>query len=248
MQMHRTLTDESRPLIRPADPDYETAIEAERDLQVLAFVFDVAAAHPTDQKFRDLIKSALGDSVLPQNNRKQSKGRDFQFELFVAAICENAGLLPVEREEPDVTCVVQGVKWGLAAKRIKGAGNLQKRISKGANQIERVGLPGIVVLETSLLFNPNNTRITRPMSDDNFGELHHQGLCRCIQRYADRINEWVRNEGVCGLIFHDQQVRIDLDGNWFLEGMNLRFPLTHHKREFHSFADGYFAGLPNRVN
>ena len=31
-------------MIRPTDPDFETAVEAERDLQVLAFVFDVAAA------------------------------------------------------------------------------------------------------------------------------------------------------------------------------------------------------------
>jgi hypothetical protein len=249
MQMYRTLTDESRPLIQPADPDFETAIEAERDLQVLAFVFDVAAAHPADQKFRDLVKLALGDSVLPQDNRKQSKGRDFQFELFVAAICQNAGLLPVQREEPDVTCVLQGVKYGLAAKRVKGAGNLHTRISKAGNQIERAHLPGIIVLETSLLFNPNNARITRPMSDDNFGKLHLQALCRCIKKYADRIHEWVGDKGVRGFIFHDQQVRrVDLNGNWCLEGMNLRFPLEHHQCEFHCFADGYLAGLPNRVN
>ena len=133
MQMYRTLTDESRPMIRPTDPDFETAVEAERDLQVLAFVFDVAAAHPTDQKFRDLIRFALGDSVLPQDNRGNSRGRDFQFELFIAAICQNAGLTPIEREEPDVTCVVEGVNYGIAAKRIKGVGNLQKRISKAAN-------------------------------------------------------------------------------------------------------------------
>jgi hypothetical protein len=216
---------------------------------VLAFVFDVAAANPADQKFRDLVKLALGDSVLPQDNRKQSKGRDFQFELFVAAICQNAGLLPVQREEPDVTCVLQGVKYGLAAKRVKGAGNLHTRISKAGNQIERAHLPGIIVLETSLLFNPNNARITRPMSDDNFGKLHLQALCRCIKKYADRIHEWVGDKGVRGFIFHDQQVRrVDLNGNWCLEGMNLRFPLEHHQCEFHCFADGYLAGLPNRVN
>ncbi len=248
MQMYRTLTDESRPMIRPTDPDFETAVEAERDLQVLAFVFDVAAAHPTDQKFRDLIRFALGDSVLPQDNRGNSRGRDFQFELFIAAICQNAGLTPIEREEPDVTCVVEGVNYGIAAKRIKGVGNLHKRISKAANQIEKAGLPGIIVLETTLLFNPNNTRITKPMSDNDFGKLHHQALCRCIGRYADQIHGWVRDKGVCGLVFHDQQVRLDLSGNWFLEGMNLKFPLTHHRREFHCFADGYFAGLPNRVN
>ena len=86
------------------------------------------------------------------------------------------------------------------------------------------------------------------MSDDSFGKRHHMALCRCLKRYADRINEWVRGKGVCGLVFQDQQVRLDLDGNWWLEGMNLQFPLTHHQREFHSLADAYLAGLPNRAN
>jgi hypothetical protein len=249
MQMYRTLTDESRSWIQPGDRGFDTAKEAERDLQVLAFVFDVAAAHPTDQKSRDLVKLALGDSVLPQDNRSQSKGRDFQFELFVAAICQNAGLLPVEREEPDVTCVVRGVKYGLAAKRVKRPGSLHKRISKAASQIERSGLPGIIVLETSLLFNPANAPITKRMSDNDFGELYHQSLCLCIKKHADRIPQWVGDKGVFGLIFHDQQVcRDSLDGSWGLEGMNLRFPLKRHQREFNCFADAYFAGLPNRVN
>ena len=141
-------------------PGFRDGPRSERDLQVLAFVFDVAAHHATDRKFRDLIKRALYDSVLPQDNRSQSKGRDNQFELLVAAICQNASLLPVEREEPDVTCVVQGVKYGLAAKRVKAAGMLHKRISKAAKQIEKAGLPGIIILEILLLFNPNNVRIT----------------------------------------------------------------------------------------
>ena len=252
MQMYCTLTDANRQLILPDGRDFQTAVEAERDMQVLAFVFDMAAAHPTDQKFYDLIKRVLGDSVLPQDNRNQSQGRDFQFELFVAAICQNAGLAPVERKEPDVTCVAQGVKYGIAAKRIKSAGNLHRRISKAADQVGKAGFPGIIVLETSLLFNPDNTRITSPVSDDNFGRLYHGALCRCISRYADAIHKWVHGKGVRGLVFHDQQVRrLDLIGNWCLEGMTLQFPLAdldeRQQREFRCFTDSYFTGLPNRV-
>jgi hypothetical protein len=249
MQMYSTLA--SQKVILPADQEFETAVEAERDMQVLAFVLDVAAAHSTDQKFRDLIKFTVGDSVLPQDNRNNSSGRDFQFELFVAAICQNASLVPVEREEPDVTCVVQGVKYGIAAKRIKSAANLRKRISKAADQIGKTGFPGIIVLETSLLFNPDNTGITSPVSDDNYGKLHHEALCRCISRYADEIHKWVRGKGVRGLVFHDQQVRrLDLNGNWCLEGMNLEFPLADldesQQRDFRCFTESYFSGLSNR--
>lgn len=250
MQMYSTLTDPSRPVILPGDPDFETAVEAERDMQVLAFVLDVAAANSADQKFRDLLKFALGDSVLPQGNRDHSKGRDFQFELFVAAICQNAYLVPVEREEPDVTCLLQGIKYGIAAKRVKSAGNLRKRVSKAASQIQRAGYPGIIALDTCLLFNPDNVRITSPIPDHEYGRLHKQALDRCIRKYHDGIQEWVRGKCVCGLVFHDQQVRrLDVNGNWSLEGMTVALPVANldepHRREFSCFTESYFKGLPN---
>ncbi|MFH1924775.1 MAG: hypothetical protein ABIP48_33415 [Planctomycetota bacterium] len=248
--MYRTLTD-SQGVIGPDNPRYETALEAERDFQVLGFVFEMAAAHPTDSKFRELIKNVLNDSVLPQDNRNQSKGRDFQFELFVAAICQNAGLTPVEREEPDVTCTVDRVKYGIAAKRVKSAGNLRKRIQKGADQIQKAGLPGIIALETSLLFNQDNVRISLPISDAQFGPLYEQALRNHIERYQDKIQEWVRGKGVRGVVFHDQQVRFDPTGEWSLAGMTMTLSTAQlnqrRNREFRSFEQKYLKGLPNRL-
>lgn len=56
---------------------------------------------------------------------------------------------------------------------------------------------------------------------------------------------------VRGLVFHDQQVRrLDLNGNWCLEGMNLEFPLADldesQQRDFRCFTESYFSGLSNR--
>lgn len=249
MQMHRVLTQQES-IIQPDDPQFQTALEAERDLQVLGFVFDMAAAHPSDSKFHDLIKKVLSDSVLPQDNRNQSKGRDFQFELFVAAICLNAGLTPVNREEPDVTCFVNGTKYAIAAKRIKTAGNLGKRIKKGATQIEKAGIPGIIALETSLLFNQDNVRITSPISDADFWPRYAQGLREHIKPYHDKIQKWIRGKGVRGIVFHDQQVRFEPTGEWSLAGMTMTLSTAlvnqRRNREFQIFEEHYLKGLPNR--
>ena len=92
------------------DPHFPTVLEAERDMQQLAFILDVFACHRDDPEFRRLVRHAICDSVLPQHNRKESPGRDAQCHLIVAAYCQNAGLTPVNFEEPDITCVVQSTK------------------------------------------------------------------------------------------------------------------------------------------
>ena len=136
--MYRVLT-EPRSRLAPYDPHFEAALEGERDLQVLAFVFDCAAKMPNRRhEFCRLIRNALKDSLLPNEDRGQSKGRDAQFELFVAAVCQNAGLHPVKPEEPDVTCHIEGIKFGIAAKRIKNISNLEQHVRKAAVQIEKV--------------------------------------------------------------------------------------------------------------
>src|SRR6266852_6764371 len=87
MQMHRILT-EAPGIIQPDAPAFATALEAERDMQLLGFVFDQQNPHRDRSDFRSLVKRMLSDSVLPQDNREESKGRNSQFELFVAAICQ----------------------------------------------------------------------------------------------------------------------------------------------------------------
>ena len=248
MQMYQVLNQHPS-IIQPDDPQFQTALEAERDLQVLGFVFNMNAAHPTDSKFRDLVKKVLKDSVFPQDNRNQSKGRDFQFELFVAAICQYAGMGPIDREEPDVRCFVNGTQYGIAAKRVKSTGNLGKCIKKAADQIEKAGIPGIVALETSLLFNQGNVRIDLPIPDADFGPRYAHALREHIRMYHDKIQEWVRGKGVRGIVFHDQQVCFEPSGEWSLVGMTMALPTAQtnqrRNREFKDFEKSYWKGLPN---
>lgn len=248
MKMHRVCTN-SAGFIQPNDPEYETALEAVRDLQVLAFVFEQADIHSTDDEFQRLVKNALNDSLLPQEDRNNSNGRDSQFELFVAAICQNAGMLPILREEPDVTCHAGDIKFAIAAKRIKNVARLEKHVRKAANQIKKTGLPGIIVLETSLALNLNNRRLTIPIPDEIFGPLYSEAINCFVKGFYDKIQQWINKKNVRGIIIHDQQVRFQSNGDWSLEGItkfiNPARKNNCRKRDFAIFRKQYKAGLPN---
>jgi hypothetical protein len=156
MLMHRVLNSG---FIQPEDPRFPTALEAERDLQQLGFVFDQLESHRDNPEFTALVKKALKDSVLPQDNREESVGRNSQFHLYLAAVCQNAGLLPVGYDEPDVSCSIDGRAFGIAAKRIKSMHQIGRHIKKAARQICRANRPGIIALELSLAWNPRNVPI-----------------------------------------------------------------------------------------
>ncbi|MHB0960443.1 MAG: hypothetical protein ACYC0X_31440 [Pirellulaceae bacterium] len=248
MFMCRVLT-EPRSSVAPDAPHFEAAVEAERDLQVLAFVFDCAAKCPADTEFCRLVKNALKDSLLPSEDRGQSKGRDAQFELFVAAVCQNAELHPVKREEPDVTCHVKGIKFGIAAKRIKNIANLEQHVRKAAAQIGKSRLPGVIAIDTNVALNRDNQRITSPIPDEQFSTMYRRALSQFIDHFHDRIQDWVRGKGVRGIVIHDQQVRFQPDGEWSLVGMTTRVNTSRHNqrrnREFALFEEHYSQGLPN---
>ena len=248
MRMHRVLT-KGGGIIPQDDSEFETALEAERDFQVLAFVLEQAATQSADNGFRQLVKNAMRDSVLPQEDRAQSKGRDAQFELFVAAVCQSAGLHPVAREEPDVTCHVDAVKFGIAAKRIKNIRNLEAHVRKAANQIKKAGLPGVIALDTNVALNRDNKRVTTPIADDKFAVLYRQAMQHFMDHFHDRIQKWVRGKGVRGIVVHDQQVRLQLSGEWSLAGMTMWVETARdnqrRKREFAAFRGAYEDGIPN---
>ncbi|MGA2253717.1 MAG: hypothetical protein ABSG53_03570, partial [Thermoguttaceae bacterium] len=139
VEMHRVLSRGNVPF---DDPDFFTALESLRDLHQLMFIFEQLHIHRTNSRFQKVVQHLLNDSVLPQHD-KDSPGRDRQFELYLAAICQSAGLAPVDYEEPDITCFVNGTKFGIAAKRLKSKkpSQLEKHVRKGADQLRQQGLP-----------------------------------------------------------------------------------------------------------
>lgn len=248
MRMRRVLM-EAAGTIPPDHADFEVAIEAERDMQLLQYVFEQEHARSAHAGFQRLLRRLTDDAVLPQDNRNQSTGRDTQFELFVGAICQAAGFLPVEYPDPpDVACFVEDTAMGVEAKRIKSTTQVKKRIAKAAKQIKQSCMPGVIALDTSVALNPNNDRITAPMSDEHFSPLYHEA----IRRFCDEhLRQWISGGPVIGIVVHDHQVRFDTDGSWSLCSMTARFCTAQDgagKRLFHSFVSPYVDALPNMVH
>lgn len=236
--------------IEPSHPDFEIALEAERDLQLLAFAFDLlGVANPSDA-YRQLVRKVVSDSVLPQHDLEHSKGRDAAFELHVGAICTSAQLLPVAFEEPDITCVWNNVRYGFAAKRIKSAKNLLANVRKAVDQILRSAIPGVIVLDTCMAFNPSNTRITEPMPDVLYMDRHFNALRMMWSEYNPEVQRLISRANVLGLIVHDYQVRFQSDRQWALAGMTMIVPAERQtkveQRRFDALAALYKYAMPNQ--
>ena len=169
-------------------PEYEIALEGERDMQLLAFAFDQLAGTESSDAYGDRLKKLVRDSVLPQDDRMKSPGRDAAFEIYVGAVCTAARLLPVRWEEPDVSSVLDEIKYGFAAKRLKSLGQLRKRVRDAVYQIDRCGLPGVVVLDLALAFNPANRRI-RQMHDAIFWSEYEANFNVTWSEHQPKVQE-----------------------------------------------------------
>lgn len=250
MRMYRILAapgDRSN-IITPADTEFETALEGIRDLTQLEFVFDHLDLQSLGGVVIERLRKTIKDPVLPQDNTELSPGRDTQFELYVAALCSASNLQPVTFEEPDITCMANGVKFGIAAKRLKNATNLEHHARKAAKQIQDCGFPGIIAIDTTIALNRENNRITSKMSDRQCAAIHKEALRRFVHRHYLGILEWVRAKNVRGIVIHDHQVRFD--GDWILWGMTFWVETTRgnmrRSREAAMFHEAYVRGLANR--
>ncbi len=240
-----------RGIIPRDDADFEFALEGQRDLNQLSFAFDVL---PNDflRAHTSRLRLLLKDPSLPQDASKSSCGRDTQAELYAAAICWRAGLSPVTLDEPDVRCTHRDMTFGLAVKRLKKNQNrLQDRVKDAASQIQRSKLPGLVVLDTSLVGNPANNRLWQPVPQEVFGASYKLAMDSFFVRYVDSFRDWVRGKGVRGIVVMDSQIRLAMDGQWEHCGMNAGI-LTEvynmrRRKEFESLWSAMQRGIPNLV-
>lgn len=247
MEMYRVLA--AGGVVEPDDPRFGTACEAVRDIKLFEFICDHLNSHRDTDKLAPRVAAAIKDSVFPRDVLGQSKGRDAQFELYIAAVCVASGLEPVEFGEPDVTCHVGAVKYGIAAKRLKRVGKLENRLRKAADQIRRTGLPGIVALDTCVALNPTNARMILEIPDKRFASHHSAVLNEFVRRRHTRIQDCVRGKGVRCIVIHDHLIQQDVSRAWSLGGFTFWIPVVGQsesaENEFRLFRDTYGQGLPN---
>jgi hypothetical protein len=236
------------------------AVEALRDLQMLCFIFDQAndAENPV---FRDLVRKCRWDSILPEGEKHNTPGRDAQFELFVAAACKHAGLLPVEYREPDVVFSIGNLRYCIAAKRPKSIRAIDNCLRVACDQISREKLPGLIAMDTSLAFAlerdvPPLTELDEvwelmrqwrfrlaPMPDAAFADIHKSAMNLVIGKFKDALDRRMGEKPVLGIVFTNQTPRIFQDRKWGLTGATITYP-TSGGAEFDVVAQQFLRGLP----
>lgn len=247
MKMRRTL---ERGYVGPADPEFLIALESIRDMYQIRLVVDQMDAHREDPKFRTRVEKMLKDAALPQESSTETEGRDAQLELYLAAVCLRAGLVPVEYDEPDIACTVEGMKVGIAAKRVKSLDQFEKRVEQGRDQIRREKLPGIVALDLTLARNPDNRPITSGLESQFSVAVRQARNHQFFERREHNICRWVADSGVRALLVLEFTFRVSPDNaSWIHDGMMCWFPTTEGdeqaERELRLFEEGFKKGIPH---
>lgn len=235
----------SRGYLEPNHPQFNLALEAVRDVQMMGFVFDQFVDCEPEDVLRSLLRRAIKDSTLQEQDLENSAGRNAQCELYVGAICKKAGMSPLFIE-PDVQCTVGDIQYGIAVKRIKSESQIEKHVRKASHQIENAGTPGHIVLDVSMAFNRDNQRLVG-IGDAELARAHRLTRFQFGDDYFDRIKTWVQGRDVRSVILIDHFVHQHPIDGWGLDSFTFFISLSpdnqRRHREFEAFRKQFIGGL-----
>jgi len=178
--------------------DVRLIYQAVYEIEQIITITTALRRHPETYEWKKHLQRLLLDSDFPEKDKKESPGRNLQFELFTAALFKQAGF-PVQLAEPDVVVSHPNMDFCLAAKRIKSLSKIRPRISEAGKQIETV-MDGIICLDLTPIYNPSNSILLTTNLDEAPVELQEfaNGF---IQQNSQNIREIIkRHERVFGLM------------------------------------------------
>jgi hypothetical protein len=151
-------------VIVPTGFDLRTWHRSLLELSDLHLIVNELCRPPEVMGWRKAFQQIVSGEPIPIDEVKHSRSRDIQFELVTAAMLRAAGY-EIELAEPDVVVKVQKRKYGVAAKRPRSFGNLDKVVKDADAQIGRSGHDGFIALDLSSLLNPLDRPITASVFD-----------------------------------------------------------------------------------
>jgi hypothetical protein len=230
------------------DPDFRPALEALHDLHQLRFIFEELRDHRDTTAFKNVAKHMVNDSSLPQDD-ENSPGRDYQFHLYLAAICHKAGLVPLRYDEPDIVCTVEGAKFGIAAKRIKSQNVLSigKHLKKAAKQLAGQSLPGIIAVDLTLSRNPTNAPMMSRVQGQLFPLISDARGRQFCEQHKEKIRRWIAGVYVQAILLVEFNYRIKENDRWGRDCMFFWIPASTSRDPdplFASFYERFSDGWP----
>lgn len=136
--------------------DWDSFTEGNRDVTEIAFICEkLKQSFPTE--LTAVLKTLFDGAILPSSD-SNTLARDRQFELYMAALFTHSGF-KVELIEPDLKFEHDGIYYGIAAKRISSARQIEKRIKEARLQLSKAGLRGLIALSVDRLIPGDVPRV-----------------------------------------------------------------------------------------
>ena len=236
--------------IEPEDKQFLAARAALRDLRILEFCIDNLRWNIDEailkSKLQEVVKEPLSPADKPSGG---TRGRNTQAELFVAAICQKARLFP-KFEEPDLLIrMPNGGDLAIAVKRPQSESKLNKLIREAIEQIRRSGYPGVIVVDGSLMANPQNHELRGNIPADvvtDAAKIYVQELARQGMAFRKRRLKGVE---LVAIVFQFHVLQYRSGNDWGL--ISVTIPLNPNKSNsrrtemFERFEKAFSKGLPD---
>lgn len=182
----------------PKNPeDLELLFQASLEVTELWMILDQFASSAQESAVAEKLKVIVKDPLLPSGGGDTTRGRDTQFEMYIASIFKSGGL-DVTLGEPDVLLDLNGFRVGLAAKRLKSIKKLKARVRSASGQIVRARVPGIIFLDLELAINPDNAPLVGP----DLKTLENETIAwfeRFWSQHKEQMVRWIDRHHVFGI-------------------------------------------------
>lgn len=203
-RMAATLTAEGPAVISPSRADFGHAQQAMKDLRELRFIWQLLDPDPMDRTLWPKLQSVFGEEVLPSESKKGNSARNNQFELLARAILQRAGLEPEPLPDgADFRCSLGDWKFAVEAKRVTSLGKLRARISEGAEQTHKTGLPGLLFVDFSEAVNPGDKVLPLERRIDSLRAVQTARFNAFWERYQTPVREAVNGKRILAIVFFD---------------------------------------------
>lgn len=191
---------------------YQDSFRALVDARMFVEISEQLLGDLGDADIRDLVSGHLH----PGDDSQDSRARDREFELFIAALGRRSGLT-TRLAEPDILFDRGQLTFCVAAKRLSGSGGVEKNLSKAAKQIAGANVPGLILMDVSRILDPTGTLIVHWRSAQEVVGGH---LMAFIHNEHDQALQRPRGDLACGVILRvafpliSEDFRYGTDETW----------------------------------
>lgn len=195
-------------IVHNDDRNWHTFVQSLKDVQEYWFIIQIIGARLLQSPFLDAFACSLDDSTHPMDSGESTPGRNRQFELYLAAIADRAGLT-VDRSGSagaDWILTAPSGRLSLEAKRIKNFKKLEKHIRKAAKQIATSQIGGMIAVDISLAANPECSPLSGFVPDSDIIKAHKDRTNALGKKWQEPIAKWIGSASVGFVLLHESVI------------------------------------------